>query len=100
MANIKSAKKRARQTVVRNARNASQRSMLRTSVKKVLKAVQANDAVAAQEAYKIAEPILDRSNRRSPPARGSTKASRRISSSPGSRLRLSNGSSRPSCTAP
>ena len=60
MANIKSAKKRARQTVVRNARNASQRSMLRTSVKKVLKAVQANDAVAAQEAYKIAEPILDR----------------------------------------
>ena len=60
MANIKSAKKRARQTVVRNARNASQRSMLRTSVKKVLKAIQANDATAAQEAYKIAEPILDR----------------------------------------
>ena len=60
MANIKSAKKRARQTVVRNARNASQRSMLRTSVKKVLKAIQANDATAAQEAYKAAEPILDR----------------------------------------
>ncbi|MFA7488379.1 MAG: 30S ribosomal protein S20 [Lysobacteraceae bacterium] len=60
MANIKSSKKRARQAVVRNARNASQRSMLRTSVKKVLKAIQVNDATGAQEAYKIAEPILDR----------------------------------------
>jgi len=60
MANIKSAKKRARQTVVRNARNASQRSMLRTAVKKVLKAILANDAAAAAEAYRSAEPILDR----------------------------------------
>ncbi|MDX3936751.1 30S ribosomal protein S20, partial [Stenotrophomonas sp.] len=31
MANIKSAKKRAKQTVVRNARNTAQRSMLRTA---------------------------------------------------------------------
>ena len=60
MANIKSSKKRARQAVDRNARNASQRSMLRTYVKKVLKAIPANDAPAAQEAYKAAEPILDR----------------------------------------
>ncbi len=60
MANIKSSKKRARQAVDRNARNASQRSMLRTYVKKVLKAIQANDATAAQDAYKAAEPILDR----------------------------------------
>ena len=60
MANIKSSKKRARQAVDRNARNASQRSMLRTYVKKVLKAIQANDAPAAQAAYKAAEPILDR----------------------------------------
>ena len=36
MANIKSAKKRAKQTVVRNARNVAQRSMLRTAVKKVV----------------------------------------------------------------
>ena len=36
MANIKSAKKRAKQTVVRNARNVAQRSMLRTAVKKVI----------------------------------------------------------------
>ena len=60
MANIKSAKKRAKQTVVRNARNAGQRSMLRTAVKKVLKALDANDAAAAREAFTIAQPLLDR----------------------------------------
>jgi len=60
VANIKSAKKRAKQTVVRNARNAAQRSMLRTAVKKVLKALDANDAAAAQAAFTTAQPILDR----------------------------------------
>ncbi len=60
MANIKSAKKRAKQTVVRNARNSAQRSQLRTAVKKVLKALDANDAAGAQEAFNVAQPILDR----------------------------------------
>ena len=60
MANIKSAKKRAKQTVVRNARNASQRSMLRTAVKKVLKALDATDAAGAKAAFDVAQPILDR----------------------------------------
>ena len=60
MANIKSAKKRAKQTVVRNARNASHRSMLRTAVKKVLKALDANDADGARAAFDVAQPILDR----------------------------------------
>lgn len=60
MANIKSAKKRAKQAVVRNMRNASQRSMLRTAVKKVLKAIEAKDVAGAETAYKTAEPILDR----------------------------------------
>ena len=60
MANIKSAKKRAKQAVVRNARNASQRSMLRTAVKKVLKAIEAKDATGAAEAFNVAQPILDR----------------------------------------
>ena len=60
MANIKSSKKRAKQAVVRNARNAAQRSMLRTAVKKVLKALDANDAAAAQAAFVVAQPILDR----------------------------------------
>ncbi len=60
MANIKSAKKRATQTVVRNARNAAQRSQLRTAVKKVLKALDANDAPGAEAAFATAQPILDR----------------------------------------
>ena len=60
MANIKSAKKRAKQMVVRNLRNASQRSMLRTAVKKVLKALHANDAAGAETAFATAQPLLDR----------------------------------------
>ena len=60
MANIKSAKKRSKQTVVRNARNAAQRSQLRTAVKKVLKALDSNDAAGAKAAYYVAQPILDR----------------------------------------
>jgi small subunit ribosomal protein S20 len=60
LANIKSAKKRAKQAVVRNARNSSQRSMLRTSVKKVLKAIQAGDTEGANAAFATAQPILDR----------------------------------------
>jgi len=60
VANIKSAKKRAKQAVVRNLRNNSQRSMLRTAVKKVLKALEAHDAAGAQEAFNVAQPILDR----------------------------------------
>jgi len=60
VANIKSAKKRAKQAVVRNMRNTAQRSQLRTAVKKVLKALDLNDAAAAQAAFAIAQPILDR----------------------------------------
>ena len=60
MANIKSAKKRAKQTIVRNERNDAQRSQLRTAVKKVIKAIDANDAAAAREAFTIAQPLLDR----------------------------------------
>ena len=60
MANIKSAKKRAKQTVVRNARNTSQRSMLRTLVKKVVKALETKDLVAAEAAFVEAVPVLDR----------------------------------------
>lgn len=60
MANIKSAKKRAKQTVVRNARNVAQRSMLRTAVKKVVKALEAKDVAAAEAAFAVAMPILDR----------------------------------------
>ena len=60
MANIKSAKKRAKQSEVRRQRNASARSMLRTAIKKVVKAIEAKDKAGAEAAYKVAEPILDR----------------------------------------
>ena len=60
MANIKSAQKRAKQTVVRNQRNTAQRSQLRTAVKKVLKALDANDAAGAEAAFATAQPLLDR----------------------------------------
>jgi len=60
VANIKSAKKRARQAVKRNAQNASQRSMMRTAVKRVLKAIHINDQAAAQTAFASAQPLLDR----------------------------------------
>ncbi len=60
MANIKSAKKRARQSEVRRMRNASQRSMLRSSIRRVLKAIEAKDKAGAQAAYQAAEPLVDR----------------------------------------
>ncbi|HET7560823.1 MAG TPA: 30S ribosomal protein S20 [Rhodanobacteraceae bacterium] len=60
MANIKSAKKRARQSEANRMRNASQRSMLRSSIRKVLKAIEAKDKAGAEAAYKAAQPVLDR----------------------------------------
>ena len=60
MANIKSAKKRAKQTVVRNARNAAQRSQLRTAVKKVQKAIAGGDAKAAQASLASEVGTIDR----------------------------------------
>jgi small subunit ribosomal protein S20 len=41
-------------------RNTSQRSMLRSSIRKVLKAIEAKDKAGAEAAYKAAEPVLDR----------------------------------------
>jgi small subunit ribosomal protein S20 len=60
VANIASAKKRARQAVKRRLQNASYRSMLRTYMKKVLDAIEAKDKDAAAEAYKETVPVIDR----------------------------------------
>ena len=59
MANIASAKKRARQAVKLRSHNASQRSYLRTQIKKVVNAIAANDKEAAQTAYQAAVPVID-----------------------------------------
>jgi small subunit ribosomal protein S20 len=59
MANSKQARKRARQSTLRNAHNASQRSRLRTAIKSVRKAVAAGDKAAAQEVFKSATSVID-----------------------------------------
>ncbi len=59
MANIASARKRARQAVKNRAHNMALRSRFRTSVKKVLKAIRTGDAAAATDAYRMAVPIID-----------------------------------------
>ncbi|MEZ5462525.1 30S ribosomal protein S20 [Dokdonella sp.] len=60
MANIKSAKKRARQSEKARQRNVSARSMVRTALKKVVKAIDANDKAGAEAALKSATPLVDR----------------------------------------
>jgi len=60
LANIASAKKRARQTEVRRVQNHAQRAMMRTNIKKVLKAIESGDKAAAEQAYKEAVPVIDR----------------------------------------
>lgn len=60
MANIKSAIKRARQNTKLRQQNASARSMYRTYVKNVLKAVEAGDVEAARAAFAKAQPIIDK----------------------------------------
>jgi small subunit ribosomal protein S20 len=60
MANIKSAKKRARQAVKRTETNRSRTSRIRTYVKKVETAIASGDQTAAQAALKDAEPEVAR----------------------------------------
>lgn len=60
MANIKSAIKRARQNPKRRSHNASMRSMLRTYVKNVVKAVEEGNKQRATEAFVKAQPIIDK----------------------------------------
>jgi small subunit ribosomal protein S20 len=64
MANTKSAKKAARQTIKRTERNKSRRTQLRSSVRKVEEAIAAGDKAAAQAALKDAEPVLARTAQR------------------------------------
>ncbi len=60
MANSRQARKRARQAEKRRRHNASRRSMMRTYIKKVVKAIEAGDKEAAVAAYEAAVPIIDR----------------------------------------
>ncbi|MBV1882920.1 MAG: 30S ribosomal protein S20 [Pseudomonadales bacterium] len=60
MANLKQAKKRASQAEVRRVRNASQRSMVRTYIKKVVAAIESGNKEAANAALKDATSVIDR----------------------------------------
>ena len=59
MANIASAKKRARQSEERRVHNASLRSRMRTAVKRVRKAIAEGNKEAAQGALRSAASMLD-----------------------------------------
>ena len=61
VANSAQALKRARQNVNNRLRNASQRSTLRTSIKKFLKSLEGGDAAAAQVAYREVTSTIDSS---------------------------------------
>ena len=60
MANIKSQKKRALTNAKKNLQNTSERSRLKTSIKKVFKAVEAGDKEAAALAFNNANSLLDK----------------------------------------
>ena len=60
MANIKSAKKRAIQSEKRRQHNASQRSMMRTYIKKVHVAIASADYEKAQAAFVTSQPYVDK----------------------------------------
>ncbi len=60
MANSPQARKRARQAELNRRHNSSQRSAMRTQIKKVHAAVESGDHAAAMEAFRAAVPIIDR----------------------------------------
>jgi small subunit ribosomal protein S20 len=59
VANIKSARKRARQSEKTRQHNMGLRSLMRTKIKTVVKACDSGDKDAAAAAYKDAVPVID-----------------------------------------
>jgi small subunit ribosomal protein S20 len=59
MANTAQARKRARQSLKRNAHNAAQRSELRTALKKVRKAIASGDKAVAQAQLRESQSVID-----------------------------------------
>ena len=60
MANIKSARKRARQAVGRRSRNVSLQTAARTAIRAVRKAIAAGDKKAAAAALVKSQAVIDR----------------------------------------
>ncbi|HVL36660.1 MAG TPA: 30S ribosomal protein S20 [Burkholderiales bacterium] len=60
MANIKSARKRARQAEERRAHNMSLRTAVRTAIKNAKKAIAGGDKAAAEKALHNSQRVIDR----------------------------------------
>ena len=60
MANIQSAKKRARQAIKRRAHNVALRSQVRSAVRKVVKAIESGNKDAAKAEFAAVVPQIDR----------------------------------------
>ena len=60
MANTASAQKRIRQTAKRMARNKARKSRVRSFVRKLEEAIATGDKSAAQEAFRAAQPEMQR----------------------------------------
>jgi len=60
MANIKSARKRARQALVRRDHNMSLRTSVRTAIKNVKKAIAAGNKGAAEKSLQDSQRVIDR----------------------------------------
>jgi small subunit ribosomal protein S20 len=60
MANIKSARKRARQAQERRVHNMSLRTTVRTAIKNVKKALAAGDKAAAEKTLRDSQRVIDR----------------------------------------
>ena len=60
MANHKSAIKRIRQTITRNARNTAQRTQVKTVTKKVLTAIESNNKEEAEKQLKFATKVISK----------------------------------------
>jgi small subunit ribosomal protein S20 len=60
LANIQSAKKRARQAVKRRAHNVALRSQVRNAIRKVIKTIEAGNKDAAKAEFASVVPQIDR----------------------------------------
>ena len=88
MANTKSAKKAARQTIRRTNANKGSRSRMRSYARKVEEAIAAGDKAVAAAALKEAEPVLARTAQqglvhRKTASRKVSRLAKRISAMPG-----------------
>jgi small subunit ribosomal protein S20 len=59
LANSAQARKRARQAENRRKHNVHQRSMMRTCIKKIVKAIASGDKEQAQATYNASVPVID-----------------------------------------